>query len=61
MRLVTMHDKFLLIIDLFYFTCMPTTQAGYTPIISAAGMGECEVVVELLNNGADVNAQEDVS
>ena len=56
-----MHDKFLLIIDLFYFTCMPTTQSGFTPIISAADECECEVVIELLNNGADVNAQNDVS
>ena len=60
-RLVSMHDKFLLIIDLFYFTCMPTTQYGWTPIISAALEGRCEVVIELLNNGADVNAQNDVS
>ena len=60
MRLVTMHDKFLLIFDLFYFTCMPTTQNGYTPIISDA-CGRCEVVIELLKNGADVNAQNNVS
>ena len=60
-RLVTIHDKFLLIIDLFYFTCMPTTQSGYTPIISATLEGECEVVIELLSNGADVNAQTNVS
>ena len=61
MRLVTMHNKFLLIIDLFYFTYMPTTQTGYTPIISAAEEGKCEVVIELLKNGADVNAQNNVS
>ena len=40
---------------------MPTTQDGWTPIISAAVKGECEIVIELLKNGADVNAHDYVS
>ena len=37
------------------------TQDGWTPLMVAALNGECEVVTELLENGADVNGQENVS
>ena len=40
--------------------CMSTTQDGYTPLVTAVTRGECDVVIELLDNGADVNAQNDV-
>ena len=40
---------------------MSTTQDGYTPLMTAAFYGKCDVVIELLDNGADVNAQNDVS
>ena len=40
---------------------MSTTQAGYTPLVTAAWFHECDVVIELLDNGADINAQENVS
>ena len=40
---------------------MSTTQAGYTPLVTAAEFGNCDVVIELLNNGADINAQNYVS
>ena len=40
---------------------MSTTQAGYTPLVAAALFGKCDVVNELLDNGADVNAQNYVS
>ena len=40
---------------------MSTTQAGYTPLVEAAECGRCDVVIELLDNGADVNAQTNVS
>ena len=35
-----------------------TTQLGYTPLISAA---KCDVVIELLDDGGDINAQSNVS
>ena len=38
-----------------------TTQGGYTPLVTAATYGEWDVVIELLDNGADVNAQTNVS
>ena len=38
-----------------------TTQDGYTPLITAARYGKCDVVIELQNNGADINAQSNVS
>ena len=41
--------------------CMSTTQEGYTPLVTAAGCGKWDVVIELLDNGADINAQNDVS
>ena len=40
---------------------MSTTQAGYTPLVTAATYGKCDVVVELLDNGADINSQTNVS
>ena len=40
---------------------MSTTQDGYTPLVTAAGFGKCDVVIELLDNGADINAQNNVS
>ena len=42
------------------FSCIPT-QTGWTPLISAACRGKCDVVTELLDNGADINAQSNVS
>ena len=41
--------------------CMSITQAGYTPLITAALNGKCDVVLDLLDSGADVNAQNNVS
>ena len=41
--------------------CMSITQAGYTPIISAALYGHCDTVRDLLSLGAHVDAQDDVS
>ena len=40
---------------------MSTTQDGYTPLVTAANFGKCDVVIELLDNGANINAQTDVS
>ena len=40
---------------------MSTTQYGYTPLVDAAECGNYDVVIELLDNGADVNAQSNVS
>ena len=40
---------------------MSTTQLGYTPIVNAAYYGKCDVVIELLDNGADVYARTNVS
>ena len=40
---------------------MSITQGGYTPLISAAYFGECDVVIELLHEGAVVDAQSNVS
>ena len=40
---------------------MSTTQFGYTTLVIAAQYGKCDVVIELLDNGADVNAQDNVS
>ena len=40
---------------------MYITQDGYTPLISAAFFGECDVVIELLLGGAVVDAQSNVS
>ena len=37
------------------------TQDGWTPLMTAALCGRCEVVTELLKNGADVNGQNNVS
>ena len=37
------------------------TQTGYTPLITAAVYGKCDVVIELLNNGAVIDAQDNVS
>ena len=38
-----------------------TTQDGYTPLITAAYWGKCDVVIELLDDGGDINAQSNVS
>ena len=43
------------------FSDVSTTQTGYTPLIIAAAYGMFDVVIELLDNGADINAQSDVS
>ena len=40
---------------------MSTTQIGYTPLVTAAQQGKCDVVIELLDNGAYVDAQNNVS
>ena len=40
---------------------MSTTQGGYTPLVDAAWCGKWDVVIELLDNGAHVNAQTHVS
>ena len=40
---------------------MSITQAGWTPLITAAWKGKCDVVIDLLDSGADVNARNDVS
>ena len=37
------------------------TQTGWTPLMIAAVYGKCEVVTDLVENGADVNAQSNVS
>ena len=43
------------------FLSVSTTQTGYTPLITAAECGKCDVVIELLNNKAAIDAQKDVS
>ena len=40
---------------------MSITQGGYTPLITAAAFGKCDVVIELLLEGAVVDAQDNVS
>ena len=41
---------------------MSITQDGWTPLITAAARyGQCEVVIDLLDSGADINAQTNVS
>ena len=40
---------------------MYVTQTGWTPLISAADRGHCDVVIDLLALNADVNAQNNVS
>ena len=40
---------------------MSTTQDGYTPLVTAAWFGKWDVVIELCDNEADVNAQNNVS
>ena len=37
------------------------TQGGYTPLISAASLGHCDMVIDLLSLGANINAQDNVS
>ena len=41
--------------------CVSITQDGWTPLITAAFWGKCDVVLDLLDSGADVNAQSNVS
>ena len=38
-----------------------TTQDGYTPLVDAALCNKCDVLIELLDYGADINAQTNVS
>ena len=38
--------------------CISITQRGWTPLITAARFGKCDVVLDLLDSGADVNAQD---
>ena len=40
---------------------MSISQHGWTPLITAAYFGKCDVVSELLYEGADVDAQDNVS
>ena len=40
---------------------MSITQYGWTPLTTAAYNGKCDVVLDLLDSGADVNAQNNVS
>ena len=40
---------------------MSTTQNGWTSLATAADSGQCDVVMELLDNGANINAHDDVS
>ena len=40
---------------------MSTTQYGYTPLLTAADCGKWDVVIDLLDNGVDINAQANVS
>ena len=37
------------------------TQFGWTPLITAAGYGKYDVVIELLSLGSEPNAQSNVS
>ena len=36
-------------------------QGGWTPLLSAVFNGHCDVVIDLLSLGADINAQNNVS
>ena len=47
--------------DVLYFFSFSATQYGYTPLITAARFGKCDVVIELLDNGAHIDAQSNVS
>ena len=38
-----------------------TTQDGWTPLITAAWKGQYDVMMELLDDGADIHAQDNVS
>ena len=38
-----------------------TTQDGYTPLIVAAECGQCDVLNDLIEHGAYINAQRNVS
>ena len=40
---------------------LSATQYGDTPLITAAAYGKCDVVIRLLDNGADFDAQDYVS
>ena len=40
---------------------LSTSQYGFTPLITAANFGKCDVVIELLDNGAHIDAQTNVS
>ena len=56
------------LIALLHYICMQcyymlsTAQGGWTPLMTAAALeGRCDVVIELLHNGADIDAQNNVS
>ena len=38
-----------------------TTQTGFTPLITAAAYGRCDIVTDLIGHGAYINAQNNVS
>ena len=40
---------------------MSITQDGGTPLITAAWKGKCDIILDLLDSGADINAQNNVS
>ena len=40
---------------------MSITQNGWTPVVTAARYGKCDVVLDLLDSGADVNTLDNVS
>ena len=37
------------------------TQSGWTPLITAADSGNCDIVIELLSLGCNANVQSNVS
>ena len=41
--------------------CMSITQAGRTPLITAAAYDKCDIVRELLSEEAVIDAEDDVS
>ena len=64
---VMVHDSVILYIvcrcdiHLHEMNCMSITQVGWTPLITAADYGKCDVVMHLLSEGAVVDAQNSVS
>ena len=41
--------------------CMSITQYGWTSLMTAAAYGKCDVLRDLLDSGADINAWDNVS